>query len=70
MDYGERDKTRWASLWTNSVRLVLQASLASEDLLRPGKQPGKQLRVQNGTTKAAQSQSQNGIKELHLHNFR
>jgi len=46
MGYDERDKTRWASSWTNSVRLAPQASLGSKDhppeqvwlhLVSPGK---------------------------------
>jgi len=31
MGYGEYYKIRWASSWTNSVRLALQTSLGSED---------------------------------------
>jgi len=46
MDYGERDKTRWASSWTISVCLPtgltwFRRSSSEAGMAAPGKSPGK-----------------------------
>jgi len=58
MGYGERDKTRWVSSWTNSVCLALQISLGSEDpppeqvcMAAAGKSPGKSDMIYEKYTK-------------------